>query len=47
VKPDAIHLSSCMVNARPGCPYATADEFAQLLHKKVGVPVTLGSHAYH
>ena len=46
LKPDAIHLSSCLVNARPGCPYASAEELAEVLAKKTGVEVKLGTHEY-
>ncbi len=47
IRPDAIHLSSCLVNAKPGCPYGTPDEFAKILSGKTGVPVELGTHDYH
>ena len=47
IKPDAIHLSSCLVNAKPCCPYGTAEEFAAILENKTGVPVVLGTHEYH
>jgi len=47
IKPDVIHLSACLVNAKPGCPYATAEEMAALLQEKTGVPVVLGTHEYH
>ena len=47
IKPDAIYLSSCLVNARPGCPYTTADELAQVLEAKTGIPVVQGTHDYH
>jgi predicted metal-binding protein len=46
VKPDAIHLSSCLVNARPACPYGEPGQFAEIIRKKTGVPVTLGTHEY-
>ena len=46
IKPDAIYLSSCMVNAKPGCPYAGAEEFAQILENKTGVNVIMGTHDY-
>ncbi|MEN8148320.1 MAG: CGGC domain-containing protein [Planctomycetota bacterium] len=46
-KPDAIHLSSCFANAKPPCPYGTADEFAAILSGKTGVPVVQGTHDYH
>ena len=47
IKPDRIYLSSCLVNARPGCPYADADEIAKILEDKTGVTVALGTHDYH
>ncbi|MFO8011213.1 MAG: CGGC domain-containing protein [Dehalococcoidia bacterium] len=47
IKPDAIHFSSCLVNPRPGCPYATAEELAGILEEKTGIRVTLGTHDYH
>jgi predicted metal-binding protein len=47
MKPDAVHLSSCLVNARPACPYGSAEEFAQILQEKTGIPVILGTHDYH
>jgi predicted metal-binding protein len=46
-KPDVIHLSACLVNANPGCPYGTAEQFAQILEKASGVKVVLGTHDYH
>jgi predicted metal-binding protein len=45
--PDVIHLSSCLANARPGCPYFTAEELASMLEQKLGLPVVLGTHDYH
>ena len=47
IKPDAIYLSSCLVNAKPGCPYSTADEMATILTNKTGIPVIKGTHDYH
>jgi predicted metal-binding protein len=47
IKPDKIYLSSCLVNAKPGCPYATADELAKILAGKTGITVVQGTHAYH
>lgn len=47
IKPDAIYLSSCLANAKPGCPYGTAEEFAQILKAKTGIDVILGTHDYH
>lgn len=46
-KPDVVHLSSCMAKAKPSCPYASADEFADLIRKKTGLEVVLGTHDYH
>jgi len=45
--PDEIHLSSCMVNAKPTCPYASAEEMAKFIENKTGKKVTLGTHEYH
>ncbi len=47
IKPDAIYLSSCLVNAKPGCPYATPEQMAEMLQAKFGVPVFFGTHDYH
>jgi predicted metal-binding protein len=47
MKPDVIHLSSCMANAKPKCPYASPEEMAAILQEKTGVPVVLGTHDYH
>jgi predicted metal-binding protein len=47
VKPDVIYLSSCMANAKPACPYASAEEMATIIGDKTGVPVVLGTHEYH
>ena len=47
IKPDEIYLSSCMVNAKPDCPYGTPEQFAKIIEKKVGVEVKLGTHEYH
>ena len=47
VKPDRIYLSSCFVNAKPGCPYASAEEVAGVLREKTGIDVVLGTHDYH
>ena len=46
IKPDEIYLSSCLVNAKPGCPYSSAEEIAKIIEGKVGVKVILGTHAY-
>jgi predicted metal-binding protein len=47
LKPDKVYLSSCLVNAKPGCPYASAEEMAEILKSKTGIPVALGTHDYH
>ena len=47
IKPDAIHLSSCMVNSKPDCPYADPEQFAKILESKTGVQVVLKTHDYH
>ncbi len=47
IKPDEIYLSSCMVNAKPGCYYSDPEEKAKLLEEKTGVKVILGTHDYH
>jgi predicted metal-binding protein len=47
MKPDAIYLSSCLVNAKPDCPYRSAEELATALKDKTGIDVILGTHEYH
>jgi len=47
IKPDVIHMSSCMAGAKPGCPYASADEMAQIIEEKTGIKVVMGTHDYH
>ncbi len=47
IKPDAVYLSSCLVNAKPGCPYADVDELAELIQNKTGIRVVKGTHDYH
>ncbi|MDY0376483.1 MAG: CGGC domain-containing protein [Desulfobacterium sp.] len=46
IKPDKIYLSSCMANAKPDCPYSTAEEKAAMLKGKFGIEVVLGTHDY-
>jgi len=46
-KPDVIHFSSCMVNAKPACPYISPEEMAKILEETTGVPVVLGTHDYY
>jgi predicted metal-binding protein len=47
MKPDKIYLSSCFANAKPDCPYNEAQEIANMLENKTGIPVLLGTHDYH
>jgi predicted metal-binding protein len=47
IKPDRIYLSSCLVNAKPECPYAEATEIAKILKDKTEVTIALGTHDYH
>jgi predicted metal-binding protein len=46
IKPDAVYLSSCLANAKPECPYASAEEMASIIEKKTGVSVMQGTHEY-
>lgn len=47
IKPDVIHLSSCMANAKPGCPYTDPETMANMLKAKTGAEVVMGTHDYH
>lgn len=47
IKPDLVYFSSCMANAKPGCPYGSAEEMAEIVESKTGVKVILGTHDYH
>jgi len=47
MKPDVIYLSSCLANAKPGCPYTDAEELAKILNDKTGIKVISGTHDYH
>lgn len=47
LKPDTVYLSSCLAGAKPACPYASADEMAQIITDKTGIPVVKGTHDYH
>jgi len=47
IKPDKIYLSSCLVNAKPGCPYTAPEDLAALIEDKTGTQVILGTHDYH
>jgi predicted metal-binding protein len=47
IKPDKVYLSSCMANAKPGCPYMSSDEMVAILKNKTGIEVVKGTHDYH
>ncbi|MBW2030995.1 MAG: CGGC domain-containing protein [Deltaproteobacteria bacterium] len=47
IKPDKIYLSTCLANAKPDCPYSNAEEMADILAKKTGIEVVMGTHDYH
>jgi predicted metal-binding protein len=47
LKPDVIHFSTCLANAKPDCPYFTPEEMANMIKGKIGVEVVLGTHDYH
>ncbi|HDL89855.1 MAG TPA: CGGC domain-containing protein [Thermodesulforhabdus norvegica] len=46
VKPDKIHLSTCLVGSKPACPYCTSEEMAKMIEEAVGIPVVMGTHEY-
>ncbi len=47
IHPDEIYFSTCLAQAKPGCPFGSADEFASLIEEKTGIKVILGTHNYH
>ncbi|MBW2568846.1 MAG: CGGC domain-containing protein [Deltaproteobacteria bacterium] len=47
IKPDIIYLSSCLANAKPNCPYSSAEDMAKFIENKTGIKVVLGTHDYH
>jgi len=47
IKPDKIHLSTCMVKAKPECPYRKVEDLRAMLEDKFGVEVIEGTHDYH
>ena len=47
IKPDKVYLSSCLANAKPGCPYSNADEMASIIENQFGIEVVKGTHDYH
>jgi len=40
-------LEFVLAKAKPDCPYGSADQYAQLIQGKTGIPVTLGTHDDH
>ncbi len=47
ITPDAIHLSSCLLGARPKCPYMTAEDLTGYLKDAFDIPVVHKTHDYH
>ncbi len=47
MKPDVIHLSSCLANAKPGCPHTDPQELIKMIEGKTGIKVVAGTHDYH
>lgn len=47
IKPDIIHLSTCLANAKPDCPYTSPQELATILENNTGIKVVMGTHDYH
>jgi predicted metal-binding protein len=47
IKPDLIHFSSCLANAKPECPYTKPEDLARMVEEKTGIKVVLGTHDYH
>ncbi len=43
---DAVHLSNCMVGAKPECPYHDMDELVKMIEEKCGVKCIKGTHNY-
>jgi len=47
IKPEVIYLSTCLANAKPGCPYSSPEDMAKIIEGKTGIKVILGTHDYH
>jgi len=47
MKPDVIHLSSCLANAKPECPYTKPEDLIKMIEDKTGITVVSGTHDYH
>jgi len=39
--------TAALANAKPDCPYGTAEELAKMLEAKTGIEVVIGTHDYH
>lgn len=46
IKPDVIHLTSCMAIAKPGCPHLDMEEISRMITEKFAIPVVMGTHEY-
>ncbi|HUT54326.1 MAG TPA: CGGC domain-containing protein [bacterium] len=46
IKPEEIRFSSCLANAKPGCPYSTIEDLAKIVTNKTGANVVMGTHEY-
>ncbi len=46
-RPEAVYLSSCMVGAKPDCPYMALEDKVAFIQEKTGLPVIKGTHDYH
>jgi predicted metal-binding protein len=47
IQPDKIYLSTCLVDAQPGCPYSTTEDLAKMIKDKTGLDVIEKTHDYH
>ncbi|MFH1033122.1 MAG: CGGC domain-containing protein [Pseudomonadota bacterium] len=47
LRPEAVYLSSCMVGAKPDCPYMALEDKVAFIQEKTGLPVIKGTHEYH
>ncbi len=47
IRPDAVYLSSCLVNANPKCPYTSPEDLAKIIQNATGIDVVTGTHDYH
>ncbi len=47
MKPEAVYLSSCLANTRPGCPYAAGEDLAKKSENETCLTAIRGAHEYH